>query len=179
MWCCLYDCSFRFAPSKLPQSGSSERKLFSTNMPPVTHGPERDILTHTLSSLLRYHHLIQYIIFLDDTVQTGYFTKHNFSLRSLLDDPEFQQELQNTSTEPAPYFTQFRPASPILPTTPTETPYTKATVGFTDLRQSMHHMESTDTVAHTHTQSEGECEPQPCQELNPNLREQVQESIRR
>ncbi|MCJ8732733.1 hypothetical protein PDJAM_G00214590 [Pangasius djambal] len=142
---------YRPVPSKLPQSGSTESQLLSTNMPPLTHGPERDILTHPLTSLLR----------------------------SLLDDPEFQQELRNTSTEPVPYFTQLRPASPILPATPTETPYSKDTVCFTDSRPSTHHMESTGTVAHTHTQSEGECEPQPCQELNPKLSEQVQESIRR
>ncbi|KAG7330997.1 hypothetical protein KOW79_004966 [Hemibagrus wyckioides] len=142
---------YRSISSKLPQSGSVESKLFSSTMPPLTHGPEKDILTHTLTSVLR----------------------------SLLDDPAFHQELQNISTEPVPYFTQLRPASPSLPMTPTETSYAKDPVCFTDSRPSTHYMESTDTVAHARTKSEGECEPQPCQEPNPKLRELVQESIRR
>lgn len=142
---------YRSVPAKPPQSGSIEHELVSTNKPPLTHGPERDILTHTLTSLLR----------------------------SLLDDPEFHQELQNTLIEPAPYFTQLRPASPLQPTTPSETPYADNTDCFTELRPSTHHTESTDILAHTHAQSGEECEPQPCQELNPKIRKQVQESIRK
>ncbi|XP_053352888.1 cilia- and flagella-associated protein 65 [Clarias gariepinus] len=140
---------YRSAPSKLPQPESVDSKLFSANMPYLTHGPERDILTNTLTSLLR----------------------------SLLDDTEFHQELQNTLNEPAPYFTQLRPVSSVLPMTSTETPCAKDTICLTNSRLSTNHMKSTDTVAHTHTQSE--VEPQLCHELNPKLREQVQESIRR
>lgn len=172
----LSKCLSRSVPSKLPQSGSTENKLFSTNMPPLTHGPERDILTHILTSLLRYTPPHQVIYLLR---RTKYLTKHDFFHRSLLDDLEFHQQLQNTLIEPAPYFTQLRPASPLQPTTPSETPYADDIDCFTESRPSTHHTESTNTVAQTHTRSGGECEPQPCQELNPTIREQVQESIRK
>ncbi|KAI5107294.1 cilia- and flagella-associated protein 65, partial [Silurus meridionalis] len=138
---------YKFVTSNLPHSDSIESKLFSTNMPPLTHGPERDILLYTVTSLLR----------------------------SLLDDPEFHQELRNISTEPAPYFSQLHPSPLAPPSSPTETPYVQDTVCFTDLRPSTHHVESSDTVI----QSECDGDPQPCQKLNPNLTEQVQESIRR
>ncbi|KAK2849898.1 hypothetical protein Q7C36_008681 [Tachysurus vachellii] len=131
---------YRSVSSIIPESGSAESNLFTSTMPPLTHGPERDLLIHTLTSVLR----------------------------SLLDDPAFHQELQNTLNDPVPYFTQLRPASPSLPTTSTETPHANYSVCLTDSRP--------DTVAHSHTQSEGECEPQSCQELNPM---QVQKSIRR
>ncbi|GAA6072785.1 cilia- and flagella-associated protein 65 isoform X3 [Tachysurus ichikawai] len=134
---------YRSVSSKLPQSGSTESNLFTSTMPPLTHGPERDLLIHTLTSVLR----------------------------SLLDDPAFHQELQNTLNDPVPYFTQLRPASPSLPMTSTETPHANYSVCLTASRP--------DTVAHSHTQSKGDYKPQSCQELNPKLREQVQKSIRR
>ncbi|XP_061081714.1 cilia- and flagella-associated protein 65 [Conger conger] len=59
----------------LPDSG--DRSLFS-------HGAEREIITHAVSTLLR----------------------------SLIDDPQFQQSLVGSSADPVPYFSQIRSPQP-------------------------------------------------------------------
>ncbi|KAM4608647.1 cilia- and flagella-associated protein 65 [Polymixia lowei] len=56
-------------------------------LPPLTHGPERDILTFILTSLFR----------------------------SLLDDPSFHESLISGASEPVPYFTQLRQTDPCRP----------------------------------------------------------------
>lgn len=133
---------------------------------------QRETFSYTPSHLCSgTHHLIQLFISIDYNEQAKYLTNHNYFYRSLLDDPAFHQELQNTLNDPVPYFTQLRPASPSLPMTSTETPHANYSVCLTASRP--------DTVAHSHTQSKGDYKPQSCQELNPKLREQVQKSIRR
>ncbi|KAM3861924.1 LOW QUALITY PROTEIN: cilia- and flagella-associated protein 65 [Diretmus argenteus] len=58
-------------------------------LPPLPHGPERDI-AHTLTSLLR----------------------------TLLDDPAFHQSLAGVASEPAPYFSQLRGTAPPAASSP-------------------------------------------------------------
>ncbi|XP_064167568.1 cilia- and flagella-associated protein 65 [Anguilla rostrata] len=67
-------CFYRTLKPKLPcLTHSGDRSLFS-------HGTEREIITHTVSCILR----------------------------GLLDDPQFQQSLVDSSADPVPYFSQIR-----------------------------------------------------------------------
>ncbi|KAL7881952.1 hypothetical protein AOLI_G00088010 [Acnodon oligacanthus] len=141
---------YRSLQPKLSQSRSNESKLSSTHMLPLTNGPERDILTYTLTSLLR----------------------------SLLDDPQFHQALQNASAEPVPYFTQLRPASP-LPFPLQSAPVAQAPCPVENPCPDPQHTDRPVTVKNTQAQPEGECGPDPHQELHQELRMKVQESIRR
>ncbi|KAK7168813.1 hypothetical protein R3I93_004958 [Phoxinus phoxinus] len=69
-------------------SGTGESWHLPANLPPLTLGLERDVITHVLNSLLQ----------------------------SLLDEPQFQQSLVEGDTEQVLYFTQLRPApAPALP----------------------------------------------------------------
>ncbi|KAG9271575.1 cilia- and flagella-associated protein 65 isoform X1 [Astyanax mexicanus] len=149
---------YRTMHPKVSQSGSNESQLTRTHMPPLTHGPERDILTHILTSIIR----------------------------SLLDDPQFQQVLQSTSDEPVPYFSQLRPASalpsPTLSHSTTETQcLEKNRFASPDLEPAPQHKGSSYAVTHTQAQCEGEQEvkPEPHQEQQQKDMMKVQESIRR
>ncbi|XP_071368292.1 cilia- and flagella-associated protein 65 [Centroberyx affinis] len=82
-----------------PETASfSTSTPLSAGLPPLTDRPKRDILTHTLTSLLR----------------------------SLLDDPTFHQSLVSGVSEPVPYFSQLRettqhsplPSSPYVASSP-------------------------------------------------------------
>ncbi|XP_066497191.1 cilia- and flagella-associated protein 65 isoform X2 [Hoplias malabaricus] len=145
---------YRSVQPKRPQSGSNEDRISSSHMPPLTHGPERDILTHILTSLLR----------------------------SLLDDPEFHQALQNASAEPVPYFTQFRSdsslTSSIQGSPAAEVLYPLDMTTLPDHGQAPQYTGSLATQQ-TQTQPASECKPEPHQELHQELRMKVQDSIRR
>ncbi|KAL0985623.1 hypothetical protein UPYG_G00159560 [Umbra pygmaea] len=79
------------------QSGSGQ--IRSGDTPLLSHGPEREIITHTLTAILR----------------------------TLLDEPEFHRSLLNAVAEPVPYFSQMRETTlsrAPSPTHPgTSTPY--------------------------------------------------------
>ncbi|XP_056144876.1 cilia- and flagella-associated protein 65 [Lampris incognitus] len=81
--------------SKSPsQASTSSRTMPPAGLPPLIHGPERDILTHTFTSLLM----------------------------SLLNDPTFHQSLASGASELPPCFKQLReslPSSPFTPPSPT------------------------------------------------------------
>ncbi|XP_062861739.1 cilia- and flagella-associated protein 65 isoform X2 [Trichomycterus rosablanca] len=145
---------YRSVPSTFCQYESKNNMPSSTHMPAHTYGPERDILIHTLTSLLR----------------------------SLLDDPDFHQTLQNDSAEPVPYFTQLRPAfpapSPNHSSPTTKTPHSVDTVSVSVPRTSTQHTESSDDMTNSQKQSEGQCGTQICKELDSDYRTKVQESIR-
>ncbi|KAK6315486.1 hypothetical protein J4Q44_G00150150 [Coregonus suidteri] len=94
----------RSAQPSVTRCGSRQSRPPSVDMPPLSHGPEREIITHALTSIFR----------------------------SLLDDPHFHHSLVNGVAEPVPYFSQLRPTpylpSPHLPGTAapypgTATPY--------------------------------------------------------
>ncbi|XP_041929012.1 cilia- and flagella-associated protein 65 isoform X1 [Alosa sapidissima] len=72
---------------RTPPSELSEVRPPSVNLPLLTQGPEREILTHTLTSIIR----------------------------SLLDDPQFHESVLNDRDEPVPYFTQLHPLPPSPP----------------------------------------------------------------
>ncbi|XP_072541753.1 cilia- and flagella-associated protein 65 isoform X2 [Salminus brasiliensis] len=144
---------YRSAQPKFSQSGSNESQLSSTHMPPLTHGPEREIITYILTSLLR----------------------------SLLDDPEFHQSLQNASDEPVPYFSQLRPASslpsPIQSHSSTENPCLVECSTSPDPTPAPRHTGSPSAV--TQTQPKGEWRPEPHQGQQQKHSMNVQDSIRR
>ncbi|XP_029557900.1 cilia- and flagella-associated protein 65 isoform X2 [Salmo trutta] len=79
----------RSARPNVTRCESRQSRPPSVDMPPLSHGPERDIITHTLTSIFR----------------------------SLLDDPRFHHSLVNGVAEPVPYFTQLRQTA-YSPTTP-------------------------------------------------------------
>ncbi|XP_062391076.1 cilia- and flagella-associated protein 65 [Sardina pilchardus] len=79
---------------RTPPSELSEVRPPTPNLPLPRHGPERDILTHTLTSIIR----------------------------SLLDDPQFHATVLNDRDEPLPYFTQLQPLPPSPPLPPPPPP---------------------------------------------------------
>ncbi|XP_067266303.1 cilia- and flagella-associated protein 65 [Chanodichthys erythropterus] len=76
----------RSRQAKHSQSGTGESCHHPADLPPLTLGLEKDVITHVLISLLQ----------------------------SLLDEPQFQQSLVEGDTEQVPYFTQLRPAPALL-----------------------------------------------------------------
>ncbi|KAI4873066.1 hypothetical protein NFI96_025495 [Prochilodus magdalenae] len=141
---------YRSLQPKISQTISNESKPSSLNvMMPLTCGPERDIITYILTSLLR----------------------------SLLDDPQFHQVLQNDPAEPVPYFTQLRPASP-LPTL-IESSQIEALCPVDGLCPDLQDAGNPATIAKPQTQPVSECRPEPHKELHQELRLKMQESIRR
>ncbi|KAM6946159.1 cilia- and flagella-associated protein 65 [Aplochiton taeniatus] len=78
---------YRSQPSDTNCEPPRQDSPTSAGLTPLIHGPERDILTHTLTSLLR----------------------------SLLDDPAFHHSLTDGSSESVPYFSQLLQTPPLPP----------------------------------------------------------------
>ncbi|XP_035391658.1 cilia- and flagella-associated protein 65 isoform X1 [Electrophorus electricus] len=134
---------------QLSQCATGENRLSFTHMPPLSPGPERDILTYILTSLLR----------------------------TLLDDREFHQALRSAGSERVPYFTQLRP--PALPPSRTLSasatlgPWMAEGACSSEPTPAPRHTESASTAV------ELESGTQNHRELQRELRTMVQESIHR
>ncbi|XP_076858756.1 cilia- and flagella-associated protein 65 isoform X2 [Brachyhypopomus gauderio] len=139
---------YRSGQPQLSQSASGEGRL-SRYVPSFTPGPERDILTYILTSLLR----------------------------NLLDDPEFHQALRSTASEQVPYFSQLRPATPppSQPPAPSATHSPRLAEGAcsSEPTPAPHPPHRASTAV------EGWVGSQACPELNHELRTKVKESILR
>ncbi|XP_052004731.1 cilia- and flagella-associated protein 65 [Xyrauchen texanus] len=143
---------YRSWQPKLSQTGTGEISHCPGDLPPLTLGPERDIITHVLTDILR----------------------------SLLDEPQFQQCLIEGDTEQVPYFSQLRPAQ----TLPTQTIHPSA-VGnknpgeMSSVSTAVQAELYTESTSTSDTQKKSECEQYSLQELPRELKMKVQESIRR
>ncbi|XP_016378792.1 coiled-coil domain-containing protein 108-like [Sinocyclocheilus rhinocerous] len=136
---------------KLFQSGTGESCHCPADLPPLTLGPERDVITHVLTSLLQ----------------------------SLLDEPQFQQSLVEGDNEQVPYFTQLRPA-PALPTqtqprsaTGNQSPVEMSSVS------SVSPAETYTGNCSTADRPKSECVQESLKEVQEEIKIKVQESIRR
>ncbi|XP_055727921.1 cilia- and flagella-associated protein 65 isoform X2 [Salvelinus fontinalis] len=100
----------RSARPNVTRCGSRQSRPPSVDMPPFSHGPEREIITHTLTSIFR----------------------------SLLDDPHFQHSLVNGVAEAVPYFTQLRQTAytPNTPLPGAATPYHCTSMAYPGTREA-------------------------------------------
>ncbi|XP_055071936.2 cilia- and flagella-associated protein 65 [Misgurnus anguillicaudatus] len=123
------------------------------DLPPLIHGPEKDIITHVLTS----------------------------ALRSLLDDRQFQEALVEGDTEQVPYFTQLRPAPALTAqTSPTSAAGRQDPGKMSDVSNAIVADTNTEISSTADTMEKSECDQQDfLQEFEEELRMKVQESIRR
>ncbi|KAF4109419.1 cilia- and flagella-associated protein 65 isoform X1 [Onychostoma macrolepis] len=134
---------------------SRQPKLFQSgtgaDLPPLTLGPERDVITHVLTSLLQ----------------------------SLLDEPQFQQSLVEGDNEQVPYFTQLRPA-PARPTKtrPRSAAGNQSPVEMSSV-SSVTPAETYTGNCSTADRPKSECVQESLREVQEVIKTKVQESIRR
>ncbi|XP_050976101.1 cilia- and flagella-associated protein 65 [Labeo rohita] len=136
---------------KLSQSGTGESCHCPADLPPLTLGPERDVITHMLTSLLQ----------------------------SLLDEPQFQQSLVEGDNEQVPYFTQLRPA-PVLPTqTQPGSPAGNQNPVEMSSVTCVTPAETYTRNCSTADRPKSECDQESLKEVQEEIKVKVQESIRR
>ncbi|XP_048049329.1 LOW QUALITY PROTEIN: cilia- and flagella-associated protein 65 [Megalobrama amblycephala] len=141
----------RSRQTKHSQSGTGESCHHPADLPPLTLGLERDVITHVLISLLQ----------------------------SLLDEPQFQQSLVEDDTEQLPYFTQLRPAPALLPQTlPRSAEDSQDPCKMSGVSSATPAKTFTGNCSTADT-PKSECDCESLKELQEEIKMKVQESIRR